>query len=169
MRRLVLALTVSALALAAVPALAHPSLEVAIDHATRLNVVAPAGSVIVGNPQVADVTVVDPHTVFVSGRGYGVSEVVVLDPLGRTVWDGDVVVTGSTQGGQVTVFHGAAPVEMACATVCAPSIRSAKGSSGASPTGGPGGTSGAPGSGAPSMPAMPSVSIPAPTPTPGVP
>src|ERR1700744_5977877 len=96
MRRSVLALTVSALALSlAAPALARPALAVALDHAERLHVASAAGSVIVGNPAVADVTVVDPHTVFVTGRGAGVSEVVVLDPLGRTVWDGEVVVTAS--------------------------------------------------------------------------
>jgi hypothetical protein len=162
MRRLVLGLTVSALAIAfAAPALARPALEVALDHAQRLQVSQPAGSVIVGNPTVADVTVVDPHTVFVSGRGYGVSEVVVLDPLGRTIWDGEVVVTGSTSGGQVTVYHGATPVEMACGTVCAPSMRSTKsGSSSSSPSGTPASGPG---------PSMPSTSIPAPTPSPGVP
>jgi hypothetical protein len=155
----------SVLALAfAAPALARPALEVALDHAQRLQVSQPAGSVIVGNPAVADVTVVDPHTVFVSGRGYGVSEVVVLDPLGRTIWDGEVVVTGSSSGGQVTVYHGATPVEMACATVCAPSIRTAKQGSGApaSPASGPGPSGSTP---APQMtpPAA------APTPSPGVP
>ncbi|HEY3814651.1 MAG TPA: pilus assembly protein N-terminal domain-containing protein [Caulobacteraceae bacterium] len=164
MRRLVLSLTVSALAIAfAAPALARPALEVALDHAQRLQVSQPAGSVIVGNPAVADVTVVDPHTVFVSGRGYGVSEVVVLDPLGRTIWDGEVVVTGSTSGGQVTVYHGATPVEMACGAVCAPSIRSAKSGS-STPGSSPSGT---PASGP--APSMPSTSIPAPTPSPGVP
>jgi Pilus formation protein N terminal region len=145
----------------ALPAFAHPGVEVAVDHTTRLHVARPAGSVIVGNPAVADVTVVDPHTVFVSGRGYGVSEVVVLDPLGRTVWDGNVVVTQNTAD-QVTVYHGTVPVEMACASVCTPSMRNAKqgGSTGGSPAGGSAG-------GAPSAPAPTQVS--AVQPSPGVP
>ena len=46
MRRPVLALTVSALALGlAAPALAHPALAVALDHAERLHVASAAGSV----------------------------------------------------------------------------------------------------------------------------
>ena len=164
MRRPVLTLTVAALALGlAAPALAHPGIEVAVDHTTRLHVSAPAGSVIVGNPAVADVTVVDPHTVFVSGRGYGVSEVVVLDLLGRTVWDGEVVVTASTSR-EVTVYRGAVPTVMACASTCSLSIRSpAKSGSTGSTGGASSGTMGA----APSAPATPSV--PAPTPSPGVP
>ena len=161
MRRTVLTLTVSALALGlAAPALAHPALEVAIDHAQRLHVASAAGSVIVGNPAVADVTVVDPHTVFVTGRGAGVSEVVVLDPLGRTVWDGEVVVSASDSG-EVTVYRGAVPTVMACATTCSATIRSAKSSTGS--------TGGAPSASGPGPSAPAPSSVPAPTPSPSVP
>ncbi|HWE47855.1 MAG TPA: pilus assembly protein N-terminal domain-containing protein [Caulobacteraceae bacterium] len=161
MRRPVLRFALAVLAAGvAFPALAHPGVQVAVDHTTRLHVARPAGSVIVGNPAVADVTVVDPHTVFVSGRGYGVSEVVVLDPLGRTVWDGDVVVT-QNNADQVTVYHGMAPTEMACATICTPSLRSAK------PQGASGGAPGAAPGAAPAAPQA--ASVPAPQPSPGVP
>jgi Flp pilus assembly secretin CpaC len=131
MRRLVRPFAFAALLSAlAVPAVAAPALTVALDHSERLNVSRPAGSVIVGNPQVADVTVVDANTVYVSGRGYGVSEIVVLDPLGRAVWKGDVVVTAPA-GGEVTVFHGVQPTEMACAAICSPSVRGNKSANGA--------------------------------------
>ena len=160
MRRPVLMTALAALcAGVALPALAHPGLSVAVDHTTRLHVAQPAGSVIVGNPAVADVTVVDPHTVFVSGRGYGVSEVVVLDPLGRTVWDGEVVVTQNTAD-QVTVYHGAVPVEMACGTICTPSMRNAKGGSSGGSSGGASGGS---------APSMPQTQVSAVQPSPGVP
>lgn len=128
MARLALAsATIAALLLAfsAAPSAAAPSLVVPLDHATRLHLSHPAGSVVVGNPAVADVTVVDAHTVFVTGRGYGVSEVVVVDPLGRTVWQGEVVVT-APESGQVSVYRGAQVTEMACAAVCAPSVHNSK-------------------------------------------
>jgi len=121
MRRLLVAMMALAIA---TPALAAPRTSVAIDHTTRINLRAPAASVIVGNPAVADVTVVDERTLFLSGRGYGVTEVVVLDPLGRTIWSGEVVVTAPTEGA-VTVYRGAQATEMACAAGCSPSIRSA--------------------------------------------
>jgi hypothetical protein len=140
------------LAFSAAPALAGPSLVVPIDHATRLHLAHPAGSVIVGNPSVADVTVVDAQTVFVTGRGYGVSEVVVVDPLGRTVWQGEVVVT-APQTGEVSVYRGGQVTEMACANVCAPSVHNAK----------VGSTSGQP------APSSSSTSVPAPKASPGVP
>jgi len=86
------------LAGAAAPALAQ-SLVVPIDHSVRIGVKGQAASVVVGNPQVADVTVVDTHTLFVSGRGYGETDVVVLDGAGRTIYAGDVVVAAAASGG----------------------------------------------------------------------
>jgi len=123
MRRLLIA---AALAVAAIatPVLAGNQTSVAIDHTTRINLRAAAGSVIVGNPAIADVTVVDERTLFLSGRGYGVTEVTVLDPLGRTIWSGEVVVTAPTQGA-VSVYRGSQVTEMACAQSCATTVRSA--------------------------------------------
>jgi hypothetical protein len=139
-------LPIAALALAffapALPSVAAPALTVAVDHVARLSVSRPAGSVIVGNPAVADVTVVDPRTVYVSGRNYGISEVVVLDEIGRTVWQGDVVVTAPTQG-EVSIYRGSQVTEMACSGLCAPTLRSGKsGAAGAS--GGSGGSAPSP-------------------------
>ena len=122
MRRLLIACM--AAASIAAPALAAPSTNVAIDHTARINLRSPAASVIVGNPAVADVTVVDERTLFLSGRGYGVTEVTVLDPLGRTIWSSEVVVTAPTEGA-VTVYRGNQATEMACAQSCAATARSA--------------------------------------------
>jgi uncharacterized membrane protein YgcG len=140
MRRFLIA---AALAALATPAFAGPRVSVAIDHSERVQTARAAGSVIVGNPAIADVTVVDSRTLFISGRGYGVTEVVVLDPLGRTVWQGEVVVTAPTEG-QVSVYRGTAVTEMACAGACAPTVRSAgKAATGGGSGGGGGGSSGA--------------------------
>ena len=48
----------------------------------------------------------------------------MLDPLGRTIWSGEVVVTAPTEGA-VTVYRGAQATEMACAAACSTSARSA--------------------------------------------
>ena len=89
-----------------------------------------ASSVVVGNPQIADVTVVDANTLFVIGKGYGVTEVVAVDAIGRTLFQGEIAVTaGST--GAVRVWRGGQATEMACAQTCAPSIRSLPSGSGA--------------------------------------
>ncbi|MBN8551388.1 MAG: pilus assembly protein N-terminal domain-containing protein [Caulobacterales bacterium] len=123
MRRTAVAL-LALVALAPAPlALAQSrGLTVEVDHIARLNLNGTAGSVIVGNPQIADVTVVDARTLYVSGRGAGVTEIAVLDDLGRTIYQGQVIVSAPSSG-EVRVWRGAAVTHMACGTSCSPSSR----------------------------------------------
>jgi len=133
------------LASVAATAIAEP-LTVAIDHSSRLNVQGAAASVVVGNPQVADVTVVDSHTVFVSGRGYGETDVVVLDAGGRTLYAGEIMV-GTPGGGRVSVYRGAERTDMACAPGCEVSFRSPTKGGGSGSAGGATGPAGGASSG----------------------
>ena len=123
MRGVALAFCLTVLCAAPGVALAQSAgLTVEIDHTQRLNLRGDAASVIVGNPEIADVTVVDARTLFVSGRGFGVTEIVVLDELGRTLYQSEVIV-GAPTTGQVRVWRGAVVTEMACSTACAPAWR----------------------------------------------
>lgn len=98
-------------------------LNIEIDSATRVQLRAPAGSVIVANPRIADVTVVDANTLFITGKGYGVTEVVAVDALGRPLFQTQIVVSaGST--GAVRVWRGGDATDMACGSSCSPSVRS---------------------------------------------
>ncbi|PZU60874.1 MAG: pilus assembly protein CpaC [Brevundimonas sp.] len=119
----------SALALIAVPAVAPGvalaqanTLSIEIDRASRVQLPGAAASVIVGNPQIADVSVVDANTLFITGKGYGVTEVIAVDAIGRTLFQREVVVTGGSTG-SVRVWRGGQATEMACAASCAPSVR----------------------------------------------
>jgi Flp pilus assembly secretin CpaC len=123
MRRLLTAgLAAALLALPAASMAQSRPLSVEIDHSTRVQLRGPASSVIVGNPQIADVTVVDANTLFVTGKGYGVTEVVAVDAIGRTLFQGEVVVTAPTSS-HVRVWRGGQATDMACASSCAPSVR----------------------------------------------
>ncbi len=114
----------AALALAVVPTAASAqTLNVEIDRSARVQLAGAASSVIVGNPQIADVSVVDANTLFITGKGYGVTEVVAVDGVGRTLFQREVVVTGGSTG-SVRIWRGGQATEMACASSCAPSIRS---------------------------------------------
>ncbi|MDY6923212.1 MAG: pilus assembly protein N-terminal domain-containing protein [Pseudomonadota bacterium] len=127
-RRLLLAL--AGLALLAGPGLAIAQsgrISVEIDQARRVQLSGPAGSVIVGNPEIADVTVVDANTLYITGKGYGVTEVVAVDQIGRTVFQSQVVVTAGDGTGRVRVWRGAQATEMACAASCSPSVRGTSG------------------------------------------
>jgi Flp pilus assembly secretin CpaC len=99
-------------------------LNVEIDHATRVQLRAPAGSVIVANPKIADVTVVDANTLFITGKGYGVTEIVAVDAVGRPLFQSQVVVSAGSAG-SVRVWRGGQATEMACGTSCSPSVRAA--------------------------------------------
>jgi Flp pilus assembly secretin CpaC len=107
------------------------SLNVEIDQTQRVQLRGPAGSVIVGNPAIADVTVVDANTLYITGKGNGVTEIVAVDTIGRTVFQSQVVVTDGAGSGRVRVWRGGQATEMACASSCSPSLR---GTNGTAPT-----------------------------------
>lgn len=127
---------ISSLALAG-SALADP-LVVPIDHSTRLTVLGTAASVLVGNPNVADVTVVDSHTLFVQGRGYGETDIVVLNERGDTLYTGEVVV-GASSSNRVSIYRGSQRTDLACAPGCQVSVRSPTGATAGGGGGGSGG------------------------------
>ena len=124
--RLLLALGATALLVGPGVALAQSGrISVEIDQAQRVQLRGPAGSVIVGNPAIADVTVVDSNTLYITGKGYGVTEIVAVDAIGRTVFQSQVVVTDGAGAGRVRVWRAGQATEMACAASCSPSVRSA--------------------------------------------
>ncbi|MDP3803276.1 pilus assembly protein N-terminal domain-containing protein [Brevundimonas sp.] len=129
--RLAVALTAAALLALPTAGLAQSArLNVEIDQAARVQLRGPAGSVIVGNPLIADVTVVDSNTLYITGKGYGVTEIVAVDTIGRTVFQSEVVVSEGSGTGRVRVWRGGQATEMACGSSCSPSVR---GTSGAAP------------------------------------
>lgn len=125
MPRFSIAVITAVLALAGLPAQAqspNDALNVEIDRSARVQLRGAAASVIVANPQIADVTVVDANTLFIVGKGYGVTEVVAVDGVGRTLFQREIVVTGGSTG-SVRVWRGAQATEMTCGASCAPSLR----------------------------------------------
>ncbi|MDQ1154531.1 pilus assembly protein N-terminal domain-containing protein [Brevundimonas sp. SORGH_AS_0993] len=123
---LIAALTVAATAVLPLAAQARSgadgALNVEIDRSARVQLRGAAASVIVGNPQIADVSVVDANTLFIVGKGYGITEVVAVDGVGRTLFQREIVVSGGNTG-SVRVWRGAQATEMTCASTCAPSVR----------------------------------------------
>jgi Flp pilus assembly secretin CpaC len=104
------------LLLAPTAAAAH-GLAVALDQAVRLTLPAPAMDVIVGNPAIADVTVADRWHIVVTGKAYGVTNLVVADGSGRTILERQVVVSAPDQD-RVSVFRGPEVDNFACSPNC---------------------------------------------------
>jgi len=76
-----------------------------------------AANIIIGDPTVADVTLIDAHSVILQGKGYGSTNVLVLDRAGRTLLD-DRVMVAAPEGGVVTLHRGASSVEYSCSPRC---------------------------------------------------
>ncbi|MCF6305967.1 MAG: pilus assembly protein N-terminal domain-containing protein [Rhodobacteraceae bacterium] len=72
--------------------------SVALNKTQIMRLPAPAAAIIVGNPAIADVSVHSPTLLFVLGRGYGVTNVIILDNMGNTIMDTNIQV-GNIQSG----------------------------------------------------------------------
>ena len=72
---------------------------------------------VVGNPAIADVTVVDAHTILLLGKGYGVTNLVIMDRTGRVIFNREIVVSAA-DAGRVSIWRGAASSNYACSPRC---------------------------------------------------
>ena len=86
-----------------------------------LRINAPAATVIIGNPAVADVTIQDPQTLILTGKSYGRTNMIILDSLGDPIAD-TIVEVAQLKNDTVTVFSGAQRTSVACAPNCQPVI-----------------------------------------------
>ena len=94
-------------------------LAVAIDHAHVLRITRRAETVIIGNPSIVDVTVHDSQTLVLTGRSYGITNLVVLDGNGEAIIDAPISVTSSEEG-TVRVYRQSERVTYACLPQCRP-------------------------------------------------
>jgi hypothetical protein len=88
-----------------------------INQSRRILLRGAAANIIVGDPSVADVTVIDAHSVILLGKGYGATDVLVTDRAGRTLLD-DHVMVAAPEGGVVTVHRGVNTAEYSCSPRC---------------------------------------------------
>lgn len=86
-----------------------------------LRINAPASTVIIGNPAIADVAIQDPQTLVLTGKSYGQTNLIVLDAQGNPIADTMVEVV-QEQAGLVTVYLGDKRTSLACQPVCQPII-----------------------------------------------
>ena len=117
------------------PVNAAPVVSVSKDHSLRISLRGQASTVVAANPMIADVNVVDSHTVFILGRGIGSSQVTIIDAQGRSLWSGDVRV--SQPHADTVVLHRGTKASLAvCQVTCEESGMDAGGSgTGGAPTG----------------------------------
>ena len=93
-------------------------LRVAYDQSTVVHLDRPAKTVVVGNALIADAILVNDRTVYVQGRMFGNTNVIVVDGDGAEVYNASVTV-GAPNLAQVTLYRGSQGQQnLACAPRC---------------------------------------------------
>ena len=110
----VLVLPVAALLFSGAPALAA-NISIPLDEVRILAFAQPVSTVYVGNPVIADITVIDPRHVFVQGKAFGATNLIALNAEGKAIANEHVTVFSQTNGSTVTLQRGVARVTYACA------------------------------------------------------
>lgn len=126
MRRLSLALcaSLSLLTTAASAQSAHAQsggapLMVSTGQAARISLSAPVRDLVVGDPTVADVSLVNERTLVILAKKVGSTTVLAFDARGQALADRQIVVSDIPAGG-VVVQRGGLSATYACAASCSP-------------------------------------------------
>jgi Flp pilus assembly secretin CpaC len=114
-----------ALALALSPASAAPdpdaAVTVMIDHAKVVRLPEKAQTVIVGNPIIADITTQKNGILIVTGKSYGVTNLIALDASGALLAESMIRVQAQSEA-VVTVQRGLERESYSCTPNCQPSL-----------------------------------------------
>ena len=108
----------AALFMFAAPASAG-DVRVALDQAFPIRLSEPAEGVAIGNPSIAGVTVQNDMFLFVTGRSYGSTNLVVVGQNGRVLYSGRVVVTPD-ETDVVMITRGVETARLECTPLCRP-------------------------------------------------
>lgn len=97
------------------PARAPSDLPVGAGQASYVNLGGAVRDIVVGDPSIADVSVVNDRTLVVLGKRPGVTSLLAFGPNGRSIAERQIVVSDNTG---VTVYRGATASNYACGAQC---------------------------------------------------
>jgi Flp pilus assembly secretin CpaC len=109
--------------LAALSARAGSGIEVTMNQAKIVKLARAADTIVVGNPAIADASVQDATTIVLTGKGFGVTNLVVLDEAGSAIVDEQVTVTRDTAS-SVRIYRRAQVQTLSCTPYCESSYKS---------------------------------------------
>lgn len=98
-------------------AMANSSISVQVNQAKIVKLARPADTIVVGNPKIADASVQDATTIVLTGKGFGVTNLVILDQSGQPIVDTQVSVSRDTTD-SVRVYRRAQVQTLHCNPVC---------------------------------------------------
>jgi hypothetical protein len=103
----------------ATPAVAAERIVVLVDEARILKLPDRAATVAIGNPLIADVSVQTGGVAVVTGKGYGMTNIVAMDRSGAVLMERNVQVEGP-RGNVVFVYKGVDRETYSCTPKCEP-------------------------------------------------
>jgi hypothetical protein len=92
------------------------------DQARIMRLPAGAATIVIGNPMIADATLQGGNILVLTGKGYGSTNLLVLDRGGRVILDRTVQVEMPKSTDLVVVYRGTKRESYSCAPECAPRI-----------------------------------------------
>ena len=95
----------------------NDALKIIIDRAKVVRIAKPADTIIVGNPSIVDATIQDSRTIVLTGRNFGVTNMIILDSDGDAIVDETIVVQGH-ETNTVRIYRQAIRETLACSPVC---------------------------------------------------
>lgn len=108
----------AAAAMATTPAAAmEKGIELVVNQAKIVKLARPADTIVVGNPEIADATVQGASTIVLTGKGFGVTNLVILDSDGAPIIDEQLFVTRS-DARSVRVYRRASLQTLSCSPRC---------------------------------------------------
>ena len=123
--RLAALLTLAGVAATACPAVAaEQGIEVVMNQAKIVKLTRDATTIVIGNPEIVDATVQDARTIVLTGKGFGVTNLVILDAEGAPVVDESVYVSRSDDM-TLRIYRRASVQTLSCTPYCEGSYKSA--------------------------------------------
>jgi len=101
-------------------ALAGEPLSIKTDSSLLMTISAEPGTVVIGNPSIADVTM-NGRQIFIHGRAFGETNLLILDTAGSQVANFDITVVENNSN-IVTVYRGTLHNTFSCAPNCNPTM-----------------------------------------------
>ncbi|KXF79552.1 hypothetical protein ATN84_04645 [Paramesorhizobium deserti] len=96
---------------------ADEGIKLVTNQARVLRLARPADTVVVGNPEIADAVVQDARTVVLTGKGFGVTNIVIIDADGSAIVD-DQIVVGRDDTKTTRVYRRADVQMLSCTPFC---------------------------------------------------
>ncbi|APH74357.1 pilus assembly protein N-terminal domain-containing protein [Aquibium oceanicum] len=117
------ALFLAAMAGYAAPAHADAGISILMNEAKIVKLARPADTIVVGNPEIADASVQDATTIVLTGKGFGVTNLVVLDMEGAPIVDEQIYVSRQ-DAKSVRIYRRSEVQTLSCTPYCEGSYKS---------------------------------------------